>query len=692
MVRDGNGNSGKRWPGKRGAKKSPVTAGSVNAGLDRMVLRLAVFTLVIVAAFIALFSRLWFLQVLSADDFRALAKENRVRFTYSEPPRGRILDRNGVVLVSSRKSLAVTVDRAVFQLPSEEDIVIARLSDLLDIPIFELQEELNDATVSPYKPVAVAYDVPELKTIYIRENQEDFPGVDAERLPVRVYPEGPVAAHILGYVGEISEIELESDFFLGVRPAYEPGDIVGKLGIERTYDRYLRGRPQIEKVVVNSSNDLVGPPILKQEQQPGRDVQLSIDIKIQRIVEEALENGVRAAQGAGFQAPAGAAVVLHPSTGEVLAMASWPTYDPTVLADGLSIKENRALGASTINDPDDDAFLNRAIQAQRQPASTYKVVTAGAAMATGVADYTTTLDCPGSAVYPPEGMPGAVTFRNWTSLDLGFMGFAESLEQSCDTFYYELGWRMEDAFGPEANNFTDGDGTERFQDYARTAGMGHTTGIDLPYEASGRVPDEEWCKEEYEATKHLEGPTCALGWLPGYTVNMSIGQGDVITTPLQMAVTYAAIANEGSVMVPRVAWRLENITPEGKREIVREYSPKSAARLPLEPSEIEVIQDGLELVVGGVNGTGRPAFAGFPLNEFRVAGKTGTSELGETDLQDAWFVSYGPTESPEYTVAVYLEKAGHGGESAAPIARQIFEAIFGLDESLSVQLSHDESG
>lgn len=669
------------------ATGSGMSSSRGRSGLDGILLRLAIFGVVVIACFVALFSRLWFLQVLAVEDYRSLAKENRVRFIYSEPPRGRILDRNQEPLVVSHKSLAVTVDRQVVDTPAEQERTLTRLSKLLDEPIKELREGLTDATVSPYKPVAVAYGVHEKVGYYIGEHQQRFRGVATELLPVRRYPLGSLASQLLGYVGEISQEELDSDFAKGAKPAYEPGDIVGKLGLERSYDRLLRGRPRIEKVIVNSSGDVVGTPESKQVEEPGKDIVLSLDAAVQKLTEDALSAGLQAAR-VRYRAPAGAAVVLDPNTGAVVAMASEPDYNPAVLADGISQKEFDALGAKTAADPDDDALLNRAIQAQRQPGSTFKIVTAGAALATGIADAFSSLPCPGSAVYPPEGGPGSVLFRNWTSTNFGVVGFPESLEISCDTFYYELGWRLEEAFGAER-----GDGTEKFQDYARAAGIGHETGIDLPNEADGRVPDEKWCLQARKDTEHLDNPTCPFGWLPGYTVNMSIGQGDLIVTPMQMAVTYAAVANGGNVMQPRLVWALTEPDEEtGEPRTVKEFAPRVVEKLPLDATEIGVIQQGLEQVIAGEDGTARGAFAGFPLDQFPIAGKTGTAELGETALNDAWFVAYGPSSAPQYVVAVYLEKAGHGGESAAPIARQIFEGIFGLDQSTSVRLGQDFSG
>lgn len=663
--------------------------GHKETGLDRAKLRLAVLAILVVASFVALFSRLWFLQVLAATTYEDLAKENRVRFVHSEPTRGRILDRDGRVIVRSRKSLSVTIDRQVVEPGSRrEKVVLRRLSRLLEKPVKELRESLYDATVSPYKPVAVANDVRERHSIYIAENPEDFPGVGTEILPIRYYPHGTLASHLLGYVGEISPEELKTEHFTSTRRPYLAGDLVGKDGVEYAYDRYLRGRPEIKQVIVNSFADVVGSRI-RQYEVPGRDLVTSLDIEIQKVTERSLQAGIRAARGARFNAPAGAAVVMDPNDGAVVAMASLPGYDPSILADGILQKEYDALGGKTPNDPDDDALLNRATQGMRKPGSTFKVVTGGAALATDVATPYSSFECPGAKVYPPSGGAGSVTFHNWTSAYRGYIGFPESLEHSCNTFYFELGWRMESQFGAAF-----GDETERFQKYARRAGIGHDTGIDLRYEAGGLVPDKKWCEAQFEATKDTPFPTCAYGWLPGFTVNMSIGQGDLLVTPVQMAVTYAAIANGGNVVQPRIGWQLAQPDESDQLDTVREFKRKVVTKLPLEDTEIAVLREGLKRVVTGSSGTARGTFAGFPLNRFPVAGKTGTAQLrsGTTTLNDAWFVSYAPADSPEYLVVVMVEEAGHGGTSAGPIARQIWEGIFGIDKKAEVTLGSDSSG
>jgi penicillin-binding protein 2 len=649
-------------------------------GIDRVLLRLTVLGTLVVVVFVALFSRLWFLQVLDSSHFKRLAKHNRTRKVESEPPRGLIRARDGTPLVANRRSLSVIVDRQVVNTPRKVRRVMRRLSKQLDMPVRELRENLQDETVSPYKPVAVANDVPEKTKFYIKENSEDFPGVDVENLPVRRYPHGRLAAQILGYVGEISEDMLKSDHFRGPDRDYSPGDIVGRDGIEYVYDRFIRGRPRVDRVTVNSAGDVFASKLVQRE-KPGKDLYLTIDTKIQRLTQKALAEGIEAARGE-YVAPAGGAVVMDPDNGEILAMASYPTYNPSILADGYSDKDARLLGAKTPNETADDRLLNRPVLGGFPPGSTFKVVTAEAALWSGIATPYTTLPCPGSVVYPPEGGPGSVIFNNWTSADYGYMGIAESLEVSCDTFYYELGWRLEDAFGA-----AQGDGSEKFQRYMRMAGFGHETGIDLPYEADGRVADEEWCEENSEIF-------CPYGWLPGYTVNMAIGQGELIVTPLQMAVTYAAIANGGRIVRPHLGRELARTTADGKRDVIRKFRAETVRRLPLDETEWAPIRQGLELVISGDQGTAAGAFAGYPQGKYPIAGKTGTAQIGsvESGLNYAWFASYGPVEDPEYVIVAYLEKAGHGGESAAPVVRQIYEGIFGIDKNEEVQLSQDASG
>ena len=643
-------------------------------GLDRVLLRLAVLGVLIVVAFVALFSRLWFLQVLASENYRNLAQENRVRFVYSEPSRGRILDRNGEVLVQNRFSLAVTVDRQIVDSTKERYQTLVSLSDLLKIPRKELRVALNDVTVSPYKPVAIAYDVKPVAANTIEENGEDYPGVEVETLEVREYPQGQIAAQFLGFLGEITPADLKSPYFKEAKPDYRAGDIIGRTGLERSYDRFLRGSPSIEKVIVNSANNVIRSDLV-QEEIPGKDLMLSIDARIQKLTEDALASGIQAARGS-YQAPWGAAVVMDPNNGEVIASASFPTFDPAILADGFSFKDERLLEGGTPDDATDDAQINRVIAEGGPPGSTFKVVTGAAAVANSVIGPYDTLEC--LAAFP-YGLNDEL-FNNWTSVNLGQMSMAESLEVSCNTYYYQLGAMMEDRWG--AGN---GDGSERFQAYMRKAGFDHPTGIDLPGESSGNVADKEWLDDYCDA---VQSDGCQYGWLPGYTVNMAIGQGDLVVTPMQMANFYSAIVNGGKLFEPRLGM---SVLKDG--EEVRSIKPKVGGNLGIDQTTLDVMREGLEDVVSGDEGTATSAFAGFPLEEVLVAGKTGTAQIGDStsDRNFAWFVSYAPADNPEYVIAVCLYQAGHGGESAAPVARQIYEGIYNLDQETIVTLGSDES-
>lgn len=714
--------------------------------LDRLKIRLALLAIFVIAAFVALFSRLWFLQVLAAEDFEDLAQRNRVRLVYSEPDRGRILDRNGYVLVDNRLSTSVTVDREIAETPVKKRAVFRRLSALLDIPEKEFEARLDDIQVSPYKPVAIANDVPLRAVARITENPENFPGVQIEKRPVRFYPQGPWAAQILGYVGEITETQLESPYFSKARPRYQPGDIVGRSGLELSYDQELRGKPAIEQIVVNSASKAVDSRTI-QEAEEGNDLITTLDIRIQRIAEQALEAGIEANRRIGLRATDGAAVVMDPTTGGVVAMASYPTFDPAILSDGLQTREyNEILGRGT-DIEHDDALKNRAIEVAYSPGSTFKLATAMAALGLGLADSSTVLPCPGSLTLG-EGT-GAVTFPNWTSRDFGLVDFAKSMEVSCDTFYYELGWRMESRWG---KGLQSGDGSEKYQKFLRMLGFDEPTGIDLPGEIGGTIADQDWLEDYCRAVGRGNDATCTT-WYPGYTVNMSIGQGDAIVTPLQMALNYVTLLNDGKVLRPRVAdyfGRPEDelttgpddlASPEPLAEVsadpsaapsqspspsstsqvsptpspspsgsnallgeqartsleaekvVKRIKTKVVRRVPLEPDEIAELEQGLEDVVMGSEGTGASAFVGFPLERFPIAGKTGTAQIGETEFNRAWFVSYAPANDPRYVVAIYMNYADHGGTSAAPVAREIYEGIFGLDQTFDdVNLGSDASG
>lgn len=621
-------------------------------GGERTRLRLAFLGMVALSLFSALVVRLWFLQVLAVDTYAQAAVENRVRLVPIEPARGKILDRNGEVLVRNRPSLVVSVRPDGL---ADRQATLERLAGVLGTSVEEIEARLADRRALPYTAIPVAADVPESRVVYILEHRDQFPGVVAETRPVRVYPKGNLAAHVLGYTGEITSDKLTAPAYRG----YRPGSVIGRSGVEAGYERDLHGEEGLVKLQVDASGKVKGGPLGRKDPKPGRDLVTSIDAGVQALAEESLLLGLQRARtiyhketAKRYLAPAGGAVVLDPGTGEVIALASYPTYDPGIFVGGISRSDFDALNADPAR-----PLINRATQAQFPPGSTFKAVTAAAALQDGIASPSGRYPCPGSARHYDQ------TFRNWRSSDGGSITVSQALVESCDTVFYGFGaefWRR----------FRRGEG-ERLQEYARQFGFGARTGIEIE-ESAGRVPDEGWLK-----TTHARYPQAFpySVWLPGYTINMTIGQGDLVSTPLQLAGAYAAIANGGTVLRPHIGLR---VLEDGKE--VRAVAPEEIRKLPVSQVNLDAIRRGLEGVAGAQGGTARGAFAGFPLDQVPVAAKTGTADLQTKPPKQpfAWFVAYAPSQNPKYLVAVMLEEAGHGGETAAPVARRILEGLFGL--------------
>lgn len=594
--------------------------------------------------------RLYYLQVLSFREYAEAAEQNQVRVVAIQPARGNILDRNGEVLVSRRASRVVSMrldevaDRAG---------TVGRLAALLGLEPKVIEERLADKTVLPYTPIPVAEDVSEDQLVYIKEHQDEFRGVIIETRPVRIYPRGRLAAHLLGYVGEINSEQLDLPRYEGRRP----GSLIGRGGIEYAYEKELYGAEGLVKLEVDAAGK-VRRELGTKPPRVGYDVVTSIDSEVQQLVEDSLAEGLANARGIfdresgkKYLAPGGAAVVLDPRTGEILAMASHPNYDPSAFVGGIPANEFQALAADPAN-----PLLNRAIQAQFPPGSVFKIVTAAAALQSGIAQPGGHYDCPGSYRFADR------TFRNWKRTDSGVISLPQALQDSCDTVFYD--WAAE-----FYRRFRRG-GEETLQDFARAFGFGHKTGLEIPFESGGRVPDEGWLKEQNREHPRLFPYST---WLPGYTINMSIGQGDVLATPLQVANSFATIANGGVLYQPQVGLKIL----DGKR-VVKTISPKPVRSLGLNAGHLAAIRQGLMGVA--TEGTAKGAFAGFPLDQVPIASKTGTAELQQRPPKQpfAWFAAYAPAHDPRYVVAVMLEEGGHGGETAAPIARRIIEGLFDL--------------
>ncbi|MBW3536476.1 MAG: penicillin-binding protein 2 [Actinobacteria bacterium] len=614
---------------------------------DTSRLRLAVLGVVAMSLFAALTARLWYLQVLDTAEFRVAAEANQVRLVYEPAPRGRILDREGRVLVDNKVIDVLTLSRVEAQ---DHPDVLPRLAALLGIPESDVIDRIADPKFSPYRPVPLAIDVPEDKIVYIREHQEDFPGVDNSQITTRVYPHGPLAAHVLGYVGEINEEELAERRNDG----YRLGDNIGKSGVERSLEPYLRGQAGVTKLEVDSKGRRLRT-LGQVAPVQGDDVQLTIDLDVQRLTEESLAQGLEAARREWdgdtkkhFLATAGTAVVLDPRDGAVLAMASFPTYDPAAFTDGISKPAFAAL-----NDPANHYPLNnRAIQGLYAPGSTFKFVTALAALREGMITPNHTIVDEGKIAI------GNRVFRNAGSHPWGRVDLPRALSVSSDVYFYKLGFQ----FWTERDEYGDG-----IQEAARDLGFGAKTGINLGSEAVGRVPTPE-SRAELHAKYPKAWPNGE--WFGGDNVNLSIGQGETVATPLQLASAYAAVANGGTIYQPRMA--AQTIRPDGK--LSEDLKPRVLRQLSIGPELQGPLMAGLRGAVADAQGTAHAAFAGF--RAMPVAGKTGTAQVfGKQDT--AVFVGVAPVPDPKYVISVVLEEGGFGGQSAAPIARRVLAGLAG---------------
>jgi penicillin-binding protein 2 len=634
-----------------------------------MGLRVKVLAVLVLAMFATLTTRLWFLQVLAAEHYQADAQDNAVRLIQVPAPRGVITDANGTPLVDNRASVVITINRQ--DLGEETERVLFDLSQLLDVPADELGARLDDPRYYVFSPVPVAIDVPKRVAYYIKEHDHDFPGVDVLRVPVRQYPFGSVGAHVLGYLGQISKDKLKDPAFAD----YEAGDLVGVSGIESVYERDLAGTHGLVKYRVNSAGENLGQ-IGEQLPVAGNDVVLTIDAQTQELAEQSLKAGIEHARTIAetdgyLKANAGAAVVLDPRTGAIEAMASFPTFDPSVFTRSISKDEYQRRFGGAHHFP----LLNRAVQGEYPPGSTYKPFVAASALQRQIVTTDTYYPCPGSWIAPyDESDPEATqyVFDNWTPADLGSMTLATALAKSCDTIFYPMGYRYWDLYyvnDEEAEN-----GVERHEPLQRDLsafGFGSQTRVDLAFEQDGRVPDAEWKKRmrELYPESFSEGD-----WFPGDFILMTIGQGDTLVTPLQLATAYSALQNGGKMCVPHFLGKVI----ASDETVLREYR-ENCRRVRLDPRNLRYVRDALTQTVQG-GGTAGGAFAGFPFGSVWVAGKTGTAEV--QDKQDySWFAAMTAAGGEEHVVVVLVEQAGHGSTTAAPIARHIIEGLYGLEFS-----------
>ena len=615
----------------------------------RLALRVAVIGGAALALFAIVFFRLWFLQVLSGEEYRQEANDNRVREIKVQAPRGEIVDREGRVLVDNRSGLAVRVtpDKLPDDGPARRE-VYERLGKVLRMSPDSIARTVSrQLKALPFSPATVKQDVPQKIVFYLFENGDDFPGVTVEQVFLREYPHNAVGAHLFGTVGEVTKEQLEASRYRGV----DLGDRVGQSGIESQYDRFLRGQNGATRVQVNALGKLRGQ--LRNEQpRQGRQLRLSVDLDVQRV-------GQRALGGAK-----GAFAVMNVSNGEVLALGSSPSFDPNLFAKVIRDRDFKRLSSKANGEP----LLNRAIQSGYPTGSTFKLITATAALEGGLITPDTVQVDGGSL------RVGDVTFRNAGNAVHGPVALRRALSVSSDVFFYRL--------GQEANGSGDG---LLIQKWARRLGLGRPTGIDLPAEAPGLIPSPKWRNDGFAEFRRCISkckPTpeqISLGrcgfqdrpWSVGDNVNLSVGQGDLAAAPLQMALAYATVANGGKVVRPRLGQRVEDATGRP----VQAFEAPTPRKVKIRPEHRQAILDGLRSAASEPGGTSTPVFQGFNVP---IAGKTGTAEKGAGRADQSWYVALAPYPSPKYVVAVTFEAGGFGAETAAPAARQILSELFGV--------------
>ncbi|HEY5386964.1 MAG TPA: penicillin-binding protein 2 [Thermoleophilia bacterium] len=650
----GNDSGRRDRPIRSGRRDRPIIQ------LPSVALRVAVMVGIAVVLFAIILFRLWFLQILSGQQFVTQANDNRLRSVKLVAPRGAITDRNGVVIVDNRPGLAVglrLMDVPAGQLDAET-VSLARVlhsrpakfrSEIMDhlrpswpaeIPLTWTRVVAGGA--ASYDLIVVKENVSRKAMSYILEHIASFPGVEIRKDYLRSYPHGSLAAHLLGNMGEITKEQLKEHRFKG----YSAGDVVGQGGLEWSYDRWLRGRDGVAKVEV----DALGRP--KQHApvpggrlpEPGDTLVTTIDAKVQAKTEEALRYAIDLAHSGGkYKAAGGAALVLDVKTGEVVAMASYPTFDPTVWVGGISTKDYKKLADPHANRP----LLNRAIQEQKAVGSTFKVVDAVAGLEEGAISPYTTFFCNGSFKAPIAY--DKTVWHCWLPGGHGTLDLVQAITQSCDVYFYNVGYLFYQRKGTE------------LEDWAMRLGMGKPTGIDVPGEVAGRVPTPAWRRSYFQSEVDQQ-------WTPGNSINLSIGQGDFEATPLQLAVTYAAIANGGSIVQPHIGKKI--VDPQGK--MVRDLQAAKPHKIDISQSTLDVVRRGLYEAANSPTGTSSAVFAGYPI---QVAGKTGTAEVFGSD-DYAWYASYAPANDPKYVVVVMVEQGGHGGSVSAPATRLIYDSLF----------------
>jgi len=620
-----------------------------------LALRLGVLAALVLFVFAILFFRLWALQVLAGDRYLAAAQDNQLRTVRFEAARGPILDYKGRLLVSNRVGTAAQVWTAYMPRRGRQRM-LRRLSAILLVPVGELQQRLREHRGDPLTPVTLKEDISREEYYYLREQRRDFPGLELNDIFLRDYRYGVLASQLLGHVGEVTERQLKSG-------RYRYGDTVGQAGIEFSFDRYLRGTAGLKELRVDSLGHPRSKPLKSERPMAGLALRTTLDARLQRAAEEALQYGIRTAiNNDSFDANAGAAVALDPRTGAIRAMASYPTFDPRIYVGKPKPGRLRPLLDQKAAEDADFPGLNRATAGLYPPGSIWKPVTALAAMRERLVGPYDQLACTGKMEID------GTTFKNWNPFANQSMDLPTALAASCDTYFYQLGKEFYD-LPPEYGS--------PLQKWAAAFGFGKPSGLDVGGEAPGLLPTPEWRRKTFTKERYPKSWEIDRLWKSGDSVQLAIGQKDLLVSPLQMARFYALIANGGKLVTPHLVSSVEQPGNSGAVKAV--FSPQSRD-VGVDPAELNVVKDGLYRATHASYGTSAGVFGAYPI---KIAGKTGTAEKSvdrgdySVMMDQSWWCGYGPTDAPELVVCVLIENGGHGSTAAAPAALKIFESYFG---------------
>jgi len=627
----------------------------------QLAIRVATIGGVALVLFAIILFRLWYLQVLSGPQYVQLANVNRVRDIPIQAPRGDIVDRAGKPIVSSRQAVAVQITQS--QLPKTQAAradLYARLGNVIGMAPTSIRRILHSRTNVPYANVTIKVDAGEAALVTLKENQDQFPSVAVTPVSVRAYPDRELAAQVLGSVGSISPSELKLPRFKGV----PSNGVVGQAGVEWQYDQFLRGKDGIQRVQVNSAGLPSGKPPHTTPPTSGHELKLSLDLGLEKEGYKALRAGEGLAQSNGSAGNAGAFVAIDPRNGQVLAMGSLPSYNPTVYTHPLTPAEQASLVSA------DAPLLNRAIDGAYPTGSTFKMVTAMTALQDGLRSADATFVDTGCIKVGKLQQP----FCNARKEVLGPLTMTSAIQKSSDLYFFTLG-EQANPQGP------------LIQHWARQFGFGTPTGIDLPGEYSGVIPDTSWlthvealqvkCLKKYgkrgpSICGYISDPNRT--WVTGDNMNFAVGQGDFLATPLQLAVAYSALFANGKVPTPHLGLEID----DNAGRLIQKIDPPAQRTIKFDQANQQVVEEGLHAAAQSPGGTSYDVFGTFPRT---VYGKTGTAQHGAQDDQ-AWYVAYAPDPKRPIVIALTIEKGGFGDQSAAPAVRLMLSQWFGITKKL----------